>query len=148
MPSITRSCGDSGKLTFSCWRRSKDNLNRFADWALAYCPVPYRPDITLDPRSWLSGVRVVYQWKHEKRERISPHSIKEFVNWLYEVGRVVNDPTQIIGFITRADIEVAFTNLDHMDPDKFRAWVARYKKARSEERRVGKECRSRWSPYH
>ena len=23
-----------------------------------------------------------------------------------------------------------------------------YKKARSEERRVGKECRSRWSPYH
>ena len=23
-----------------------------------------------------------------------------------------------------------------------------YKKLRSEERRVGKECRSRWSPYH
>ena len=23
-----------------------------------------------------------------------------------------------------------------------------YKDARSEERRVGKECRSRWSPYH
>ena len=23
-----------------------------------------------------------------------------------------------------------------------------YLKARSEERRVGKECRSRWSPYH
>ena len=23
-----------------------------------------------------------------------------------------------------------------------------YKKKRSEERRVGKECRSRWSPYH
>ena len=27
------------------------------------------------------------------------------------------------------------------------AWVDRYK-LRSEERRVGKECRSRWSPYH
>ena len=26
------------------------------------------------------------------------------------------------------------------------SWVI--KKARSEERRVGKECRSRWSPYH
>ena len=25
---------------------------------------------------------------------------------------------------------------------------AQYKKTRSEERRVGKECRSRWSPYH
>ena len=25
---------------------------------------------------------------------------------------------------------------------------ARQRKSRSEERRVGKECRSRWSPYH
>ena len=25
---------------------------------------------------------------------------------------------------------------------------SRYKAIRSEERRVGKECRSRWSPYH
>ena len=28
---------------------------------------------------------------------------------------------------------------------KYSEWKARY---RSEERRVGKECRSRWSPYH
>ena len=27
-------------------------------------------------------------------------------------------------------------------------WVAVVKLTRSEERRVGKECRSRWSPYH
>ena len=27
-------------------------------------------------------------------------------------------------------------------------WVAINEMARSEERRVGKECRSRWSPYH
>ena len=27
-------------------------------------------------------------------------------------------------------------------------WDPRVQKARSEERRVGKECRSRWSPYH
>ena len=27
-------------------------------------------------------------------------------------------------------------------------YVASKKFARSEERRVGKECRSRWSPYH
>ena len=26
--------------------------------------------------------------------------------------------------------------------------IRRVNKARSEERRVGKECRSRWSPYH
>ena len=29
-----------------------------------------------------------------------------------------------------------------------RAWYERLSKFRSEERRVGKECRSRWSPYH
>ena len=33
---------------------------------------------------------------------------------------------------------------DGEDPEKFKAAV----KDRSEERRVGKECRSRWSPYH
>ena len=27
-------------------------------------------------------------------------------------------------------------------------WIAGRQRARSEERRVGKECRSRWSPYH
>src|SRR3712207_9085584 len=33
------------------------------------------------------------------------------------------------------------------NPKKVEAWF-RKAKARSEERRVGKECRSRWSPYH
>src|SRR2546427_11677739 len=33
----------------------------------------------------------------------------------------------------------------HGGGDRLRA---RLEKARSEERRVGKECRSRWSPYH
>ena len=28
------------------------------------------------------------------------------------------------------------------------AQITRLKRGRSEERRVGKECRSRWSPYH
>src|SRR2546430_16463799 len=32
-------------------------------------------------------------------------------------------------------------------PDRMRRFVQEAK-ARSEERRVGKECRSRWSPYH
>ena len=33
--------------------------------------------------------------------------------------------------------------------NKFELYFAkRYAETRSEERRVGKECRSRWSPYH
>ena len=46
--------------------------------------------------------------------------------------------------------------IDATTPDSFAAYRSRVKKAwvmtrppsRSEERRVGKECRSRWSPYH
>ena len=30
----------------------------------------------------------------------------------------------------------------------FARWSNRITRSRSEERRVGKECRSRWSPYH
>src|SRR3712207_7641595 len=32
--------------------------------------------------------------------------------------------------------------------DRRQLWSYRERAARSEERRVGKECRSRWSPYH
>ena len=33
--------------------------------------------------------------------------------------------------------------------DKYKSMIRKYKvRSRSEERRVGKECRSRWSPYH
>src|SRR2546429_8588414 len=33
-------------------------------------------------------------------------------------------------------------------PDRSKLMAANYSLERSEERRVGKECRSRWSPYH
>ena len=34
------------------------------------------------------------------------------------------------------------------DLERIRAKLRRHIEKRSEERRVGKECRSRWSPYH
>ena len=42
----------------------------------------------------------------------------------------------ILGALCEGDIGQHFPDTDHMY------------KGRSEERRVGKECRSRWSPYH
>ena len=36
----------------------------------------------------------------------------------------------------------------HMGAEKAEGPSCSLKKSRSEERRVGKECRSRWSPYH
>ena len=38
-------------------------------------------------------------------------------------------------------------HIDYKDAAKLRRFISERSK-RSEERRVGKECRSRWSPYH
>ena len=35
-----------------------------------------------------------------------------------------------------------------IDEKRLAEYAAQIKEIRSEERRVGKECRSRWSPYH
>ena len=35
-----------------------------------------------------------------------------------------------------------------LETDDGKSFEEKRKKLRSEERRVGKECRSRWSPYH
>ena len=42
----------------------------------------------------------------------------------------------------KSDVTILYTNDVHTYIDK------QSPKLRSEERRVGKECRSRWSPYH
>ena len=36
----------------------------------------------------------------------------------------------------------------YLDKKKLKTTVKKIETVRSEERRVGKECRSRWSPYH
>ena len=43
--------------------------------------------------------------------------------------------------------EIEIPNADTVTPRDLYI-VVRYNDSRSEERRVGKECRSRWSPYH
>ena len=47
-----------------------------------------------------------------------------------------------------AERRIPFVKWGHLlrfDPDEIDRWIEEF---RSEERRVGKECRSRWSPYH
>ena len=62
---------------------------------------------------------------------------------LDRMGKIIFDHmsnSKKISAHVQSFIEVDVTNLWE--------WRDRYKNSRSEERRVGKECRSRWSPYH
>ena len=72
-------------------------------------------------------------------------------DWLSEksiqIYKTMHEIADNAGFIL-ADLKLEFGRENHaiiladsIGPDEFRLW-------RSEERRVGKECRSRWSPYH
>jgi len=59
-------------------------------------------------------------------------------------------PVNNAGYQTRATANKN-TNIPILSTvikDKYRNDDVSYNQARSEERRVGKECRSRWSPYH
>ena len=44
--------------------------------------------------------------------------------------------------------EQSASMLDQLALRGYDVWTLAYQNYRSEERRVGKECRSRWSPYH
>src|SRR5258707_8306699 len=62
------------------------------------------------------------------------------------------DPGTSLGDVRNADWQMAANGdlaKERFDRADFRnAGVGKSAKVRSEERRVGKECRSRWSPYH
>ena len=57
---------------------------------------------------------------------------------LVKVDRINGDPPEA------SKNKIMFENLTPLHPDEH----IRLEAERSEERRVGKECRSRWSPYH
>ena len=55
----------------------------------------------------------------------------------YKIGHRITDETEYYEMIK----DINFT-------EENKRLIKMYQNARSEERRVGKECRSRWSPYH
>ena len=54
--------------------------------------------------------------------------------------------TQLGGAVVSADGKEAIVNTEAWE--KALEYMRQWGLTRSEERRVGKECRSRWSPYH
>src|ERR1051326_1721367 len=93
------------------------------------------------------------------------NAISEAVNWMLSAGLLATDLTQSHGvnvFVTQRGKQIksdddfrSFRQGLFLPPDllhpiiREQAWPTFIRgKYRSEERRVGKECRSRWSPYH
>ena len=74
----------------------------------------------------------------EKFERSKPH-----VN-IGTIGHVDHGKTTLTAAITTVLAKKGLSELRSFDSID----NALEEKERSEERRVGKECRSRWSPYH
>src|SRR3712207_9324921 len=56
--------------------------------------------------------------------------------------------TLVSAWVAACDRPTAWLSLDEADSDPTRFLQYLVAALRSEERRVGKECRSRWSPYH
>src|SRR5256886_7359803 len=104
---------------------------------------------------WLSLIMLVFFFFFSSRRRHTRFDC----DWSSDVcssdlGRVVGDPPKKRGFL--ADRDGGVRRRDDVETRRHRpvgaafrlAGVVRREHERSEERRVGKECRSRWSPYH
>src|SRR2546425_11959546 len=111
--------------------------------------------------------------REKTREAEILHKISDTVSGNLDLDAVLQDIVDIAGEVTKADSCLIYLLNSRRDELVLRAsknphpklighirlslgegitgWVAQQGRAvaiRSEERRVGKECRSRWSPYH
>ena len=81
--------------------------------------------------------------KREAAEIFSPHEIV-----ILDEATAGAEAARMF-FDTRSRTQIkAGANVLFVDKKVFRSTIEVIRRSRSEERRVGKECRSRWSPYH
>ena len=99
--------------------------------------------------------KIIKYSKNSTNDNISMDTIKGFLfplPPLSEQGRIVKKIEELEPFIEEyGKTEVELTALNSNFPEQIKKSILQYAiqgKLRSEERRVGKECRSRWSPYH
>ena len=59
-----------------------------------------------------------------------------------------HDSILVTDLATHLNVSSVTIRKDLTDLEREKKLYRNHGKARSEERRVGKECRSRWSPYH
>src|SRR2546430_1382337 len=104
------------------------------------------PVLAAASAAWAQNVKVTPLGSHAgelcTRDRATIFEDPTGVRILYDAGQSVtgaDDPR-----LGKIDVVIlSHAHGDHIGDMKMKAL-----EARSEERRVGKECRSRWSPYH
>src|SRR5258708_40366612 len=84
----------------------------------------------------------------KRLERMSDASgeysmVRTYLDWLIELPWKSPEPDAIDMAEARRILDE-----DHFGLEQVKKRILEYLAVRSEERRVGKECRSRWSPYH
>ena len=101
----------------------------------------------------------IAQEEHDNFARVLRENGVEVVYYVDEVAKAIADPARQIQLVNdflniskihAKGLRASMTSyLLNMPPKQMVAeLIAGIKRSRSEERRVGKECRSRWSPYH
>ena len=78
---------------------------------------------------------------------IIPLSRKALAWILLSIAFFLMTVRRLISLLTQENI-ISSDMLVYVDPEWVALGISVFMVARSEERRVGKECRSRWSPYH
>ena len=117
--------------------------------------------------SWFVCIPIVYYLAPEHIMQINGHAVplaeapirKVFLDYVRHIGIGMLAMAGIIGLLNMSKVVASVVknavldifssktvdvNLLRTQRDIPTSWIG----ARSEERRVGKECRSRWSPYH
>ena len=113
---------------------------------------------TDDPVFTSSAINSLFGIKGVAIAKQVANNFEETVNGISKVGEniflegekfLIQVEGSAKGFITK-DVEIAATSalIEKTAKKGVRPGTAEKHDKRSEERRVGKECRSRWSPYH
>ena len=80
--------------------------------------------------------------------RVTVESCIQFFNTHYQVEKSIQDSTRKLFWYALQDFQECYNSNTIIHNLKKSDYALLVSYLRSEERRVGKECRSRWSPYH
>ena len=126
-------------IYFGNWRTDL-SLNLFVLLVLATCAVLMAAARSIN--SLISLPQRAREWRQLRRERAAHAALREALAEYFAARYSRAHRAAQRALVLRNDTEVL------RGDGEFRVLGHLLAAARSEERRVGKECRSRWSPYH